>query len=160
MIERPILFSGEMVRAILAGRKTQTRRVIWAIRRVTGCPYGEPGDRLWVRERFYVQPELWAEGHGPQPVEYAADVADPRMVEDYVGKPSIHMPRWASRITLEITGRRMQRVQDISEADAAAEGVGSREEFAALWDAINVKRGYAWVTNPLVWVIEFKRAEG
>lgn len=154
MIERPILFKGEMVTAILSGQKTQTRR-IWkmppgmdwyvsgALRGeetgdicdLTGpgwcsvdevtCPHGRPGDRLWVREAHwwlkdepdhscgYYPPKLTAED-----VEYRADGDDARKV----WRPSIHMPRWASRITLEITGVRVERLQDISEADAEAEG--------------------------------------
>lgn len=158
--ERPILFSGPMIRALLDGRKTQTRRMVkpqpdpswgatsagvissdsasdgewswlsgdprdadtWGVHgNPFRCPYGSPGDRLFVRESIYVQPEIWAAHRWPQPFHYAADV--PReQVEDYVLKPSIHMPRWASRITLEITGVRVERVQEISEADAVAEG--------------------------------------
>jgi len=189
MKERPIIFSGEMVRAILNGRKTQTRRVIT---RVAGykelivageiadpqmaldkypnyqclfasmCPYGQPGDRLWVRESFYVQPEL-APLSEPQPIHYRADTP-PEQVEDYICKPSIHMPRWASRITLEITNVRIEEVQDIGETDAMAEGVipGADEHyltaFVRLWDSINAKRGYGWDVNPWVWVIEFRVA--
>lgn len=136
------------------------------------CPYGKPGDRLWVRESFAVQPFLWERDHGPQPVEYLASITDRRQIEDYVGKPSIHMPRWASRITLEILNTRVERVQAITEADAKAEGVetsatrdddGLRtettytDEFSWLWDSLNSDRGFGWSVNPWVWVIEFKR---
>jgi hypothetical protein len=222
MKERPILFSGPMVRAILEGRKTQTRRVIklpdyfsepeWAEDGYAGlkvewsdnvadaepddvtedtpnlpagwfvhseepedgwagvrCPYGQPGDRLWLRENFLVQPGLWAQGHGPQPVHYEATTPDRRQVEDYVCKPSIHMPRWASRITLEVTEVRVQRLRDLSEADAEAEGVQRsmmpphedmefRAAFSTLWDSINGQReGCAWKDNPWVWAVSFKR---
>ena len=204
MKERPILFSGAMVRAILDGRKSQTRRVIkdFAIKRLSNrhefatsgphqlsmketpgyayveldsgalvglpCPYGQPGDRLWVREAFAVQQALWEMNHGPQPVHYLAD-SPKEQIEDYTGKPSIHMPRWASRITLEITGVRVERLQEISEADALAEGTAPsivgrafdhmkyRAGFQTLWDSINAARGYGWEVNPWVWVIEFRR---
>jgi hypothetical protein len=198
-----------MVRAILEGRKTQTRRVIkpqppdipglfyeqaepgvWrgylsaAFREPANvsplalfgtyggqlyCPYAV-GDRLWVREPFYVQPDLWKQCHGPQPIHYAADVAHRAEAGDYTCKPSIHMPRWASRITLEIVAIRVERVQDISEANAYAEGITEEEAaahwcdgplpeaaFADLWDRINAKRGYPWKSNPWVWVVEFRR---
>jgi hypothetical protein len=125
-------------------------------RALLDCPYGVPGDLLWVREAFAVQPELWAQGHGPQPVEYLAST--PRaQIEDYVGKPSIHMPRWASRITLRVIDARVERVQDIAHEDARAEGASGRTEFAALWDEINAKRGHPWESNPWVWVVGFER---
>jgi hypothetical protein len=199
MTERPILFSGDMVRAILNGSKTQMRRVVkpqplGGVRHSPFFPsgledvhgreikskYGIPGDRLWVRETFYVQAMLWADDHGPQPVHYVASTPDRRQVEDYVAKPSIHMPRWASRITLEITGVRIERVQQISEDDAKKEGAiwfdgrpvnhhgwrhtstcclhpSARASFAFLWDSINAKRGYGWEVNQWVWVIDFAR---
>lgn len=200
MKERPILFSGPMVRAILDGRKTQTRRVIkpqphaaadafaWVARgkhsrwtaqkdgKAIGlwflCPYGGPGDRLWVRE-------TWCEFIDDQgrAVACAADGWAECPAEDDRWRPSIFMPRWASRITLEITGVRVERVQDVSETDAWAEGIsiakeqtwrplGSKEPyqpyppqmaFGALWDEINAKRGYSWESNPWVWVVEFKK---
>lgn len=172
-----------MVRALLAGTKTQTRRPLRAgtwfdqlhgvIRQApaglacTGfapvsCPYGQPGDRLWVRETWAKTQPLglpWPETM----VVYAA--GDNRT--DYGGpwKPSIHMPRWASRITLEITGVRVERLQSISEADATAEGTpnslhlpGGRfanENFAHLWEAINGPE--SWAANPWVWAITFNR---
>jgi hypothetical protein len=199
MKERPILFSGSMVRAILKGRKTQTRRIVkpqperlgvgWKWRKnannaVSGgdetgnalkgwmpsmSPYGKPGDRLWVRETFLVQPFLWTDSHGPQPVHYAA-TTNRAEAEDYTAKPSIHMPRWASRLTLEITDVRVERLQDISHEDALAEGVDDRDRmpyglpvlsfavanYHKLWDKINGPG--AWDANPWVWVVEFRRA--
>jgi hypothetical protein len=126
MKERPILFNAEMVRAIFDGRKTQTRRVVsdkildkandgfildgeWHL----WCPYGKVGDRLWVRETWQTD----AEQRG-----LAYRSTDSKLNEDIPWKPSIHMPRWASRLTLEITDIRVERVQDISEEDAKAEG--------------------------------------
>jgi hypothetical protein len=215
MADHPILFSAPMVRAILAGTKTQTRRVVkwrnvdpglnlqfsglrtirdhaglWALESdartsretrcdVTPCPYGMPGDRLWVRETWAAPHRL--DGHTPRfmppttPVHYAAS-------EDRGGllwRPSIHMPRWASRITLEITNVRVERLQVISEADARSEGVKAmpgmkwhsfaeadagipmhdhtaRDAFHALWETIN--GADSWDANPWVWVVEFKRA--
>lgn len=206
--ERPILFSSAMVRAILEGKKTQTRRlirdglsvtdvagggvepVVWwprdALARDAKCPYGEPGDRLWVRET------LWRNGG------YVA--TDPAPHENAGKRPAIHMPRVDSRITLDIERVRVQRLQDISEDDAASEGVDamdghldetnlcrrakemgamatdSRVWFAALWDSINgerrvkVPKGWpefgtttetdrsaAWAANPWVWALTFRR---
>lgn len=216
MKEKPILFSAPMVRAILAGAKTMTRRVIdgrlfngltdfvfdgWAGEHVGGiamfhstdrewtpqfkCPYGQPGDRLWVRETWapfdeFVIPEKDTSGLG-----FAADEKWQGLSPDthsYNWRPSIHMPRWASRITLEVTDVRVERVQDITEEDAAAEGfeavrVGgrnkngvldppmsfypatSREQFQKLWDTLNAKRGFGWDVNPWVWVVSFKRVQ-
>lgn len=195
MKERPILFSGEMVRAILEGRKTQTRRVLKSQPRgnykPTGfidkgcdyefhdaeheakywhCPYGKPGDRLWIRESWANIPETY-----PGNLHLKADATKDDLLwfteMGWKWKPSIHMPRWASRITLEIVNIRVERLQDISEEDAKAEGaipVGwiKHEEhlphyvksFIKLWNSINAKRGYGWDTNPWVWVIEFKKA--
>lgn len=206
MKERPILFSGPMVREILEGRKTQTRRVIrnvpygdhfgkplidWPLsgiyeevgkfwletqtdvddssRTEIKCPYGQPGDRLWVRE-------TWRQGESsfgkiPANCYYRAD----EYAQDGEGwRPSIFMPRWASRIALEITKVRVERVQDIQRTDAIAEGIDpwpemkndgdgqpvqtdSVKEFRRLWDSINAKRGFGWDKNPWVWVVEFKR---
>lgn len=150
--ERPILFSGPMVRAILEGRKTQTRRVVkltdtgrvkapcafrnWHLddpNAVLACPYGEPSDRLWVRETWGIYDgegmpfgypsgipkELPEEYH----VSYPADDADGVIGEVFKWRPSIHMPRWASRILLEVVSVRVERLQEISEEDAEAEGV-------------------------------------
>lgn len=208
MKERPILFSGPMVRAILEGRKTMTRRVVklrhgadvvvvngkvWKPARVdyagyVDCPYGQPGDRLWVREAF--QPLFadgvenhwetdWKTGKG-----YAISYPATDGIHEYLDaddnltdacKPSIHMPRWASRILLEITAVRVERLQDISEADARAEGVtdggclncgepepcacaqpapDARDSFCRLWQSINGPG--SWADNPRVWIVEFK----
>ncbi|MBR7929450.1 hypothetical protein [Burkholderia ambifaria] len=228
MKERPILFSGPMVRAILGGQKTQTRRIAipkrsyidfigggpkdgpdwndpacwgfedpntglwWALRGdeqcyQLPCPHGHVGDRLWVRE-------TWAQpvALDPGPTVYRADypACVPKEFENVPGaaeitwKPSIHMPRLASRITLEITGVRVERLQSISEADAISEGIEVFEtddpdlqgmwrdysedglasgnpigSFLTLWDGINAARGYGWEANPFVWVLEFRRIE-
>ena len=150
MKERPIIFSAPMVRAILSGAKTQTRRVVkvrchsicegddgklwpWSEDAELAedfwhpCPFGEPGDRLWVREAFIHEPADYCwEASVSIPCRPAFTVYRADHEGDTRGagwKPSIHMPRWASRITLEITDVRVQRVHDISEADAVAEGV-------------------------------------
>jgi hypothetical protein len=171
-----------MVRAILDDRKTQTRRVVKRVDRANcipigkrtvmhvldakgRCPYGVPGDRLWVRETVNVLAGVEA--------VYAADNAKVRgegvMSWRDGTVPSIHMPRWASRLTLTITDVRVERLQDISEEDALAEGCSGMggtnydecespsEEFRHLWDSINAKRGHAWATNPWVWAITFER---
>lgn len=146
--ERPILFSGEMVRAILAGRKTQTRRVVkpaqtkpkiaslrvqaWIIDgEWFSCPYGQAGDRLWVRETWRkLACPRHDEGQPPGALCLCNQVQC-RADGDDGGKwrPSIFMPRWASRITLEITGVRLERVQDLSEADAIAEGMPADDDW-------------------------------
>jgi hypothetical protein len=188
--ERPILFSGPMVRALLDGTKTQTRRIIknhdCAVCRKT-CPYGVPGDRLWVRESWnlarpslmdgkYVEEcEAWGSKVpicGPVDgwsVWYSADEIDPGapLVERY--RPSIHMPRWASRITLEVTDVRVQRLQEINEDDAREEGVRysdcaepgvttatvtMRDAYKTLWGEINGAK--SWDENPWVWAVSFK----
>lgn len=200
MRERPMLFNGAMVRAILEGRKTQTRRVaeefegkkdldmiLARFPRQKGCPYGESGDRLWVRE-------TWAEADRPDGTPVVAYTAggctavgrdgargpdvllrnfawdDTPHVDRW--RPSIHMPRWACRLVLEITDVRIERLQDISDADALAEGIqelngrytynGGLHEcrtaggsFCALWEST----GADWDSNPWVWVISFKRLE-
>lgn len=190
-----------MVRAILDGTKTQTRRVVkgapmqWLVRDKFApefvadpgnhlCPYGQPGDRLWVRETFA---DLRGTGieHRPDtsgPLKRFAFAADhppgshgdeARKEFGVKWKPSIHMPRAASRITLEITGVRVERLQDISEEDALAEGCTSTaivhedgedytghyasEEYQDLWESINGPG--SWDANPWVWVVEFKRLE-
>lgn len=176
MRERPILFSGPMVRAILAGQKTQTRRIVkpqplgdtawknddqWIVSGHgeagdTGlhCPYGQPGDRLWVRETWaYGIHALAAKSDADGPFVYAADqTTQGRLCDRW--RPSIHMPRTASRIALEITGVRVERLRDISETDALAEGVTVEDQhkrgycagqslppavraFRELWDSIN-----------------------
>jgi len=197
MIERPILFSGEMVRSILDGRKTQTRRVIKPaervalieeIIRVNGefyfdlldyeviSPYGRAGDQLWVRETW----QYYYFGHSgvnAQGIRYKADNAmlwrtQAKPITDHKWRPSIHMPRWASRIDLLVKDIRVERLQDISEKDAEAEGIHllglppderynhPRKHIVAfieLWNMINLNRGYGWEANPWVWVIEFER---
>lgn len=209
MTERPILFSGPMVRALLDGSKTQTRRVVkgkafdWleayeftpefvALPDNAMCPYGQPGDRLWVRETW-----MDLQGTGIEIVTgsreryaYGADTPrgsygdDQRKCYGLKWRPSIHMPRVASRITLEITSMRVERLQDINEADAAAEGLtfsakARRSEdcmgiyelrmpdgklhfndnacdlFRTLWEQINGPD--SWAANPWVWVVEFRR---
>jgi len=194
MKERPILFSGPMVRAILNGSKTQTRRIVkpqpevmYEYKYAKECKFGKPGDRLWVRETF-TELRPWHEhditrthrrgllvnAAGVQKVncvEYKADATDSEDLErcrkelGYKWKPSIHMPRWASRITLEITSILIERLQDISEEDAQHEGVDTclgpvpcdtyTEAFEYLWGTINGAE--SWAANPWVWVIGFKR---
>jgi hypothetical protein len=142
------------------------------------CPYGAPGDRLWVRETWipvhHGSYEVFDRkiGFGDRPaIVYAADpgVGYHEVWDNYKGKwhPSIFMPRWASRITLEITEVRVQRVQEIENKDAVAEGImvenpdadyyGASTAFKHLWDTINAKRGYGWESNPFCWVLTFKR---
>ena len=200
MKERPILFSGLMVQAILQDRKTQTRRIVnpypefmpsglWAhpelagefaesvfgpcLQKLTKKPYAAVGDRLWVRETLRRTEDCWVYAADGSPVELPRDDPNtPAMIawahhqeRDYC--PSIHMPRWASHITLEVTGVKVERVQDISEDDCKAEGVPWHESypvpaakyFAMLWDEINRKRA-PWESNPWVWVVEFERVHG
>ncbi|OAM15255.1 hypothetical protein A7P85_08725 [Eikenella corrodens] len=198
MKERPILFSGPMVRAILEGRKTQTRRIVnpqpknrrggrWMYcyesmnKKLEGsfyyswpdkkngncfsergpesqityrCPYGQVGDRLWVREAWAVHPETGS-------LLYRADDNAP---ENTRWKPSIHMPRKHSRILLEMTSIRVERLQTISWEDALAEGTDNDQattnavgSFVKYWDYINGAE--AWDMNPWVWVIGFKKVE-
>lgn len=229
MTERPILFSTPMVQAILAGRKTQTRRLLnpqpvhaqhhiwkgkvvrdaehrmWCYRDrcfdnimnfgpmyednvalAAMCPKGKLGDRLWVRETF-CEPSLHSDllnfnlADKVGDIEYAADMGTERFpvggnftpqLNDFRWRPSIHMPRYASRITLEVTGVRVERLQAITEADAAAEGWQKRPElssdpevhrdaardwFMDLWYDIHGKG--SWDANPWVWVISFRRLE-
>lgn len=194
--ERPIIFSAPMVRAILGGRKTQTRRIVkpqppewinelhggelskrapYAIeddeQRVFGWgfqddhdryykfPYGSIGDRLWVRETY----GLADIGDSLQYVYRATDT-DWQLCDGWKWKPSIHMPRRASRLTLEIIDVRVERLNAISEKDAIAEGsqcagvpasITNVGAFAKLWESINGDG--SWACNPWVWVIEFKK---
>ena len=212
MKERPVLFSGPMVRAILDGRKIQTRRVIkpqprweeltkrwlWWARRLllswrnachpdmpAACKLGIPGDRLWVRETWFPMQDIEACALANEPIDvaYKADYdaegisrEEARDVGIDRWRPSIFMPRWVSRITLEITGVRVERVQDITAGDAIDEMVedvtevweglpelpGPRDfvtAFARLWDSLNAKRGFGWDVNPWVWVIGFRRVD-
>lgn len=239
MKERPILFSAPMVRAILAGTKTQTRRAVKPQPRIVDgapdwksvrSPYGQPGDRLWVREAWRVGAWLHRDPGGRRPnavaIDYQSDnfarrewlpcvdhdlfqrlvrqsIADAQRVgikpfgaDEYNWKagngptrwrPSIHMPRWASRITLEVTGMRVERLQDISEQDCVAEGIqisssarrsdacygiyeclmpdgkthfnnSAYDLYRVLWEQINGPG--SWDANPWVWVVEFKRLKG
>jgi len=240
--ERPILFSGPMVRAILDGRKTQTRRIVKIKNRDLysestflhgGCaavalglgagsitdfreqegswfglsgyktvvcidrPYSRIGGQLWVRETFQIASNYHVDCRDTKPpfddgrpvlriddpcypyweqCYYAATDTCPELISvdtDEIEKkwrPSIHMPRWASRITLEVTGVRVERLQDISEADSYAEGAqewaasvvrdGNKfpsicKAYRALWESINVPE--SWDANPWVWVVEFRR---
>ncbi len=146
----------------------------------TKCPYGQPGDHRWVRETWastasldYVKPRSLLGGF---PCQFRAGGSSITGIEKLVNpgkwRPSIHMPRLASRITLEVTDVRVERVQDISEVNAKAEGVepdppkhwfyasNRISKFQSLWDSLNAKRGYGWAVNPWVWVVEFKRVEG
>lgn len=189
MKERPILFSGAMIRAILAGQKTQTRRaakpvkhpdlgnpydpgaLVSELQHVIGraCPYGQPGDRLWVRETWSTHAcfDHLPPSECPKSIHYWADGE----IKTGKRRPSIHMPRWASRILLEIVSVRVERLQSISEADAEAEGIDflrhvqdadetltARDLYECLWDGISGEG--SWAANPWVWVVEFKRIEG
>lgn len=215
MRERPIIFSGEMVRAILDGRKTQTRRVInpqpthelqddstpdcghyeweWCgkLLHPSLCPYGKAGggiynksgDRLYVKERWALDkkydkfPGSKVPKKGRGRIFYFADGEKP----EWAGRSRAarFMPRWASRILVEITNVRWQQLQEISEKDARAEGVKSfedlqltwrdyqlksyaplhtaRDSFKSLWDSINAKRGQGWDKNLWVWPITFEQ---
>ncbi|NPE52981.1 hypothetical protein E0I03_18535 [Dickeya dadantii] len=192
MKERGIIFNSEMVRAILSGKKTQTRRIVkpqpdedglarlrvgpWmdTSEKIYRCPYGEVGDRLWVREASGLQVRRDALGGTGEFRVYRASNPDAIRYTTASGKiapikwvPSIHMPRWASRITLEITGVRVERLSSISEEDAQAEGVSPatymitppeaayRVGFRHLWESIYGEE--SWRANPWMWVIEFKR---
>jgi hypothetical protein len=125
------------------------------------CPYGLPGDRLWVRETWGPRITNGEPDPRQQYVKYRADDVDDSPCDENDWhewedrwRPSIHMPRWASRITLEVTGVRIERLQDISEADARAEGVVDTLAFEELWDSINGSG--AWDANPWCWCISFK----
>lgn len=223
MKERGMIFNGEMVRAILDGRKTQTRRPIkWKQTRFTEigeredgskwpwsedaehacdfwhpCPFGAVGDRIWVRETFqgplfdFEQMEAYQENSSKfQKPEFCVYKADGKPAPEFFDadenlhccwRPSIHMPRWASRITMEITGVRVERLHSISEHDAVREGLfqlpasgryclqpgmqyfgeasrSAKEVYSWLWESIYGAE--SWHSNPWVWVIELKRVEG
>jgi len=155
MKEYPIIFSSPMIRALLADRKTVTRRLSRQWLKV------KAGDWLWVREGFAVQPFLWKKNHELQPTHYLADVSDLRQIEDYIKKSSIHMPRWASRISLEATeDARVERLKDITNEDAIREGIACDEvvpwaAYAFLWDGLHAKPGERWEDNPEVVRIAF-----
>jgi hypothetical protein len=181
MKERPILFSAPMVRTILSGLKSQTRRLVkpqpaWVYgetvpvrtddadpKGAIPCPYGQPGDRLWVRETHC--PVVPRYGSSDPLALYRADL-DPGQQYMCVERwtPAIHMPRRLSRITLEVTRVRVERLQDISASDCRAEGVDPpkfnevtlwRRQYEAVWGQINGPG--SWDANPWVWVIDFKR---
>lgn len=220
MKEHPILFSAEMVRAILDGGKTQTRRVVKIhpddipsnnpefVFQYYKCPYGKAGDSLWVRETFVIESnynicdkydppfndgrpvkhtkdefngDYWEQCHyratDPEPELAYEDCSDPKCR----WRPSILMPRWASRINLEIINIRVEKLQNINKKDAIAEGlnrpsissfsncyeawidnqwisnVDPKYIFSRIWDSIYKKRDYGWDKNPWVWVVKFKR---
>ncbi len=209
MRERSIIMGAESVRAILAGTKTQTRRVVkpqprWWLgytlnERGDGaiqcgpdypdaeedhvrCPYGGPGDRLWIKEGFAV---AYTDGNdrplAEPPIIYRLGVPDPAPDGYTAWRSPLFMPRRYSRLTLEVVAVRVERLQDISADDCIAEGypasplptlysyqdaMGQRYEvygrhtaFFAAWDALNAKRGYPWASNPWVWAITFRRVE-
>jgi len=215
--ERPILFSGPMIQTLLDGRKTQTRRAVkgtedfddfirdvdpdegpfWRFSLSDGgatqcaerdCPYGQPGDRLWVREAFIVGhrmeggESIYCDEDGrelPETVWYRADNEEfcwtddeGRRTETVPWKSPIFMPRWASRLTLEITEVRVERLHEITEADALAEGCDGdcpigyipayqagplRYHYSQVWVSINGPG--SWDANPWVWAIEFRRLD-
>ncbi|HHY1079335.1 TPA: hypothetical protein ACVZQQ_004074 [Yersinia enterocolitica] len=191
MNEKPILFNSEMVNAILSGRKTQTRRIMgnqpagqdletvhvrhnddfnfqWygnlGESSYFPCPLGKPGDQLWVREAFAAG--LCTESTLAYRATHKTEDLEEGWGETIKWTPSIHMPRWASRINLLITGVRVERLQDISDADASAEGckISSMQSgeclsdmFARLWKSIYGDE--SWQANPWVWVINFERME-
>lgn len=211
MKEKPILLNAEMVRAVLDGRKTQTRRIMTPhhLKMIDAaasagechplesgrqhansqsyyrewCPFGAVGDRLWVREAIFPAPlELqssppretkWniAYRGGAQLEKTAPATYNPTIYNYERWTPSIHMPRWASRITLEITGVRVERLNSMTERDAIAEGcmgghnsipgyhysATPHEHFHHVWQSIY--GADSWQANPWVWVIEFKRVE-
>ena len=205
MKKRPVLFKADMVRAILKCHKTQTRRIVkkqegltfwrrfnrelgarFAFRSDVSCfekksPYGQEGDRLWVKETSIIAPKRFAppddscipDSDGDlRYIQYLATHSCTEAADDYKLKktPSIFMPCWASRITLEITGVRVERLNDIIEQDAEAEGIQfirdypdadetltAKQLYSFLWDSINGEG--SWDLNPWVWVIEFRRVE-
>ncbi|EBX4071346.1 hypothetical protein QE63_002029 [Salmonella enterica subsp. enterica] len=212
MSERGMIFNAEMVNAILSGRKTQTRRPIkWKQTRFTeiaerddgslwpwaedcerggdiwfACPYGEIGDRIWVRETWQVIHDHIDESSHVEYRTYAPSIPkekdrywrtvyaehfgdESREDRGFPWRPAIHMPRWASRILLEITDVRVERLRDLSEEDAKSEGIipsaggvlpgwEYRINFRDLW--MDIYGTDNWEANPWVWVIEFKRVEG
>ncbi|HEX5539163.1 MAG TPA: hypothetical protein VFX01_05170 [Methylophilaceae bacterium] len=170
MKQSPIIFSKPMVLAILAGHKTQTRRLVKLagkdlphdatgeeIAQLVESPYAHPGDRLWVKEAWctpqafdHLRPSVLPMD---TPIEYRAD-GESRNGGKW--RTPLFMPRWASRITLEIAAVRMERLQEISEADARAEGMGSEnpvEAYRTLWESLHGMD--AWAKNPWVWLLEF-----
>jgi hypothetical protein len=181
MNEHPILFSRKMVQAILAGKKSQTRRIVKQdpqgkipFTDELPCPYGHTGDFLWVRETFAQYPDGFIFKADFPDDGFGSGIVNLKTGDNYplVWKPSIHMPRKASRLLLEITELRIERLNNISESDAIDEGatpsmVGGdldylkyRAGFQTLWNSINAERGYSWESNPFVWVVSFQIARG
>ncbi|AUV26701.1 morphogenetic protein [Citrobacter sp. RHBSTW-00678] len=202
MTERGMIFNSEMVRAILDGRKTQTRRPIkfpfkdrnlgcelsgnelageLSARNYLNSPFGKPGDRIWVRETFqgplfdFDQMDAYCKDSTPfEKAQFCVYKADGKPAPEFFDaddnlhccwRPSIHMPRWASRITLEITDVRVERLNAITESDAEAEGITYTgfgdllvDGYRYLWKSIYGDD--SWQVNPWVWVIEFKRIGG
>ena len=182
MTERPIILQDWEVRAFLAGRKTQVRRPMKPqpprcfdpLRIPPGYLRHPFGTKLWVKETWWLSPSpAFTEGLG-KAVVYRADPIPKTWggypMISYRWRPSVHMPRWASRLTLEVTNVRVERVQEISTADAIAEGMlndgggeyaidgmtAAQVRFMDRWDTINQLRGYGWDKNPWVWVPDFK----
>lgn len=166
--EHPILFNAEMVRKILSGAKSQTRRFIKQSASTSAnnlsqedCPFGKAGDILWVRETFRRYDRLkecacYEQCHCPQVPHYLYRASDND--EGVTWKPSIHMPRHAARILLRITSIRLEHLNSISEADARAEGCDEHADpvaaFQQLW--CNVYGVQNWKENPMVWVVDFE----
>ena len=181
--EHPIDLSTDEVQAILEGRKTQLCRPArlnafgriqhrgrqWHpdhVDAVMGCPYGQPGDRLWARERWTAWPvvgagDLWEFRYAADSTTRIIRVPDkwepPLSVRREQDAPARHLPRWASRITLEIVDRRLEALMDLTTEDALAEGFLSTWAFWFVWDEVYGKRGLGLQNDPLVWVIKFKR---
>ena len=219
--EKPILFRAAMVRAILDGRKTQTRRLVkpqpvingFSFNRASGdilcrcdylppsclvqpphynhpfldgperlCPYGQPGDRLWVKETWQAYDggsfktpfgNARTFSNNPKLGDLIEFKADKDLTKCFISwRSPIHMPRWASRITLEVTEVRVERLQEITEEDAKAEGTEAvsmfdmprqavwscRQDFAQMWDSHN-PAPFDWASNPWVWAVSFRRVE-
>jgi hypothetical protein len=168
MTDHPIIFSSAMVLALLAGQKTMTRRLYWQgkdaapVSHVRPSPWArvKPGDRLWVRESFHDLSDGSMRAQGHRPRWYRADSDSGSNVR---WRPSIHMPRWASRITLTVTATKIERLQDITDVDAKAEGIEAtefwREEhppsicFSVLWNSLH--GAGAWDANSEVVAISF-----
>lgn len=210
MNEHPIIYQTDMIRAYLDDKKSMTRRVIkgidnkcdelvntgnnnWQMRWAKNnrlplleicnihCPYGQVGDKLWVRENYaewqgtseciknYDMPEEEAKDYiiyKATSKDWSGLIKDKHNGHPWDIRPSIHMPRWASRLTQTITDIKVERVQDITEEDAKSEGIIGvptafgllyKPAFSRLWDSINAKRGYSWKSNPWVWVISFPK---
>ena len=196
--EHPILMSGPMVRATMNGLETETRRVVkpqphsmcshasylkeidrWVFGDNTGrtfkCPYGKPGDRLWVRETFFFRPDPYLALYRAFDIDNRLPALSPD-IEGFRWKPSIHMPRTAARLFLDVQEIRIEPLQDITDEGIQAEGIvfdkklkapriddniypSLRAAWIDLWDSINAKRGYPWSSNPWVWVVKYEVVE-